>query len=93
MEDILGISIEIDNYRIHRMDVSNIVIQKKRIRQDGNIAWDTEGYYTTEEQAFLRLFDKIQKDKYKKSLTDVIDSIGEAKSAIINAIKGNTILS
>jgi hypothetical protein len=89
MEEEIGISIEVENYRVYRADNFNIVVQLKRYKVDSmEFYWVTEGYYSTEQQALIALFRKVTKAKHKAELKDIIISIREAEASILQAIQG-----
>lgn len=91
MEEIVepqGIIIEIENYRIIRLDVTNIAIQQKKNRvSSGEVYFDTVGYYSTEEAAFKKLFSLSVKDTNKRSIAEAITTYRQCEQNILNAIK------
>ena len=85
--------IEIGEYRIYQADILNWNIEQSFISKkgvsEGETLWKGIGFYHDLGQACVRLLDILVKDTYEdtENVQDVIDTIAEAKEAILEAVK------
>lgn len=87
--EISGICIEVGDYRVIRMDTYNIVVQHKKYKKvSTEFYWVTDGYYSTERNALMSLYRKVQHGKFKSELKDVLVTVLDTEKAILEAIKG-----
>lgn len=86
-EENLGIYIEIESYRVIRLDTSNIAIQIKKKKQSGDEFYDTLGYYSSEEAAFRKLFNLVTRDVNKRAIGDCINAYIKCSDEIVRALK------
>lgn len=82
--------IEIGEYKIHKMDERNWVVEKKRIIQEGenkgDVVWGNRTYYGKLQYAAHSLLDKLISDADVTSAKRIVNTIKQAKKDIAQAV-------
>lgn len=82
--------IHIGEYRIHKMDERNWVVEKKRIIQEGkdkgDEAWGSRKFYAKLQYAAHSLLDKMVANADATSVKRLVREIRKAKNEITEAV-------